>query len=133
MSETDDFLADLLPRLRAAEKAVHDGDLTPRLDLWTRSDPVTLLGAAVPCCSGWEEVLRTFDWLAARFGRCTAYEFELVAAGADGDLAYTVGFEHTTCEVEGVMTSYTLRATQVYRREDGRWRVAHRHADTVGD
>jgi ketosteroid isomerase-like protein len=27
--------------------------------------------------------------------------------------------------------SYTLRATQVYRREDGEWKVAHRHADTV--
>jgi ketosteroid isomerase-like protein len=24
-----------------------------------------------------------------------------------------------------------LRATQVYRREEGEWRVAHRHGDTV--
>jgi ketosteroid isomerase-like protein len=24
-----------------------------------------------------------------------------------------------------------LRATQVYRREGGEWRVAHRHGDTV--
>jgi ketosteroid isomerase-like protein len=24
-----------------------------------------------------------------------------------------------------------LRATQVYRRESGEWKVAHRHADTV--
>jgi ketosteroid isomerase-like protein len=26
---------------------------------------------------------------------------------------------------------YTLRVTQVYRREEGEWKVVHRHADTL--
>ena len=46
---------------------------------------------------------------------------------ASGDLAYTVGFEHTSATVNGMASTYTLRATQVYRREDGEWRVCHRH------
>jgi hypothetical protein len=33
----------------------------------------------------------------------------------------------------GQPRTYTLRATQVYRREDGEWKVAHRHGDTVAD
>jgi ketosteroid isomerase-like protein len=33
--------------------------------------------------------------------------------------------------VEGEPGTDTLRATQVYRREDGEWKVAHRHGDTV--
>ena len=33
--------------------------------------------------------------------------------------------------VDGKPRTYTLRATQVYRREGGEWRVAHRHGDTV--
>ena len=33
--------------------------------------------------------------------------------------------------VDGEPRSYTLRATQVYRREAGEWKVAHRHGDTV--
>jgi ketosteroid isomerase-like protein len=39
--------------------------------------------------------------------------------------------EHTSASVDGEPRTYTLRATQVYRREAGEWRVAHRHADTV--
>jgi ketosteroid isomerase-like protein len=35
--------------------------------------------------------------------------------------------------VNGLPRSYTLRVTQVYRREDGDWKVAHRHADTVSE
>ena len=44
-----------------------------------------------------------------------------------GDTAYTVGFEHTSASVNGVPRAYTLRATQIYRREGGVWKVAHRH------
>lgn len=45
--------------------------------------------------------------------------------------AYTAGLEHTSGCVDGQPRTYTLRATQVYRREDGDWKVAHRHGDTV--
>ena len=46
-------------------------------------------------------------------------------------MAYTDGLEHTSASMNGQPGSYTLRATQVYRQEDGEWKVAHRHADTV--
>lgn len=45
------------------------------------------------------------------------------------DLAYTVVFEKTSCSVNGEPRSYRLRATHTYRREDGEWRIVHRHAD----
>ena len=54
---------------------------------------------------------------------CTAYEIDLVAAGASGDLAYTVAYEHTTVSIEGTPRTYTLRVTQIYRREDGEWKL----------
>jgi ketosteroid isomerase-like protein len=129
MDELERFLTDFLPRQEEAEKAMHDGIVEPRFDLWTRNDPVTVFGAAVPCVSGWDQVEPTFAWVACRFRNCTSYRLEVVAAGVSGDLAYVAGFEHTTAEVEGVETSYTLRATHVYRREDGQWRIVHRHAD----
>ena len=68
-----------------------------------------------------------FDHLADSFSDCTSYEFEVLEAEVRGDTAYTVGFERTSTSVNGVPRTYTLRATQIYRREDGGWRVAHRH------
>ena len=130
MSELDDFLSDVLARQVAAEEAIHNGDAAPRLAMWSTNDPVTLFGA-IRSNRGWDEVSRTFRWLASRFSDCTSYRFELVAAGASGDLAYTVGYEHTSVSVDGVPAEpYTLRVTHVYRREDGEWKVVHRHGDS---
>jgi ketosteroid isomerase-like protein len=55
----------------------------------------------------------------------------IVAAGASGDLAYTVAYEHTTASIEGIPRTYSLRVTQIYRREDGEWKLAHRHGDEL--
>jgi ketosteroid isomerase-like protein len=133
VSEVEDFLAQTMPRQVEAEKAMHNGDAGPRLAMWSHGDPVTLFGAWVSK-NGWKEVGRTFPWLASRMADCRSYEVELVAAGASGDLAYTVAYEHTTASVEGrPPEAYTLRVTHVYRREDGDWRVVHRHGDRVPD
>ncbi len=129
MSELDDFLTATLDRQIKAEQAIHSGDPTPRLAMWSRNEPVTLFGA-VKSNRGWEEVSQTFHWLASRFSDCTSYRFELVAAGASGDLAYTVGYEHTSTSINGVPAEpYTLRVTHVYRRENGEWKIVHRHGD----
>lgn len=46
-------------------------------------------------------------------------------------MAYTVGVERWSNSWDGNPRSYTLRATQVYRRENGEWRVVHRHGDEL--
>jgi ketosteroid isomerase-like protein len=129
MDETQRFLDEMMPLQHAAELAIHDGDPEPRRALWSHREPVTLLGAALACVSGPGPVHEAFGQVASWFSDCTGYDIELVAAGASGDLAYTVVFEHSTCSVNGVPRRYRLRATHVYRREDGQWRFVHRHAD----
>ena len=95
MSETDAFLAAVLPRQAEAGKAIHNGEP----ELWAQM------------------------W---------SHEIELLAAGASGDLAYTVAYENTTASVDGRPAApYRLRVTYVYRRENGDWHIVHRHGDTV--
>jgi hypothetical protein len=92
MSELDDFLIPTLDRQLEAEKALINGDPGPRLAMWSTQDPVTVFGAEKSVI-GAEEAREVFRWLATRFSNCTDYRFELVAAGASGDLAYTLGYE----------------------------------------
>jgi ketosteroid isomerase-like protein len=94
--------------------------------IWSRNEPVTVLGAWKNA-SGQQELDELFAHLAASFSECTSYEFELLEFEVRGDTAYTVGFEHTSASVNDVPRTYTLRATQIYRREDGEWKIAHRH------
>lgn len=124
----EDFLAEMLPKQVAAETAIHNGDVAPRLALWSRNDPVTVFGAK-RSATGWAELDPMFHTVTSWFSDSTEYDFEVVAAGASGDLAYTVGYEHNRVKIDGQPTTYTLRATHVYRREHGQWRIVHRHAD----
>ena len=131
MSELDDFLSTTLARQVEAGEALHNGDPTPHMQMWSTQDPLTLFGA-VKSGSGWDEVSQVIRWLASGHSDCTAYRFELVAAGVSSDLAYTVGFEHSSVSIDGVpIEPYTLRVTHVYRRENGEWKIVHRHADHV--
>jgi ketosteroid isomerase-like protein len=129
-SDRERFRSWVETTLYAAELALHHGDAGPRRALWSRAEPVSVLGAWRDA-HGREEVDALFTALADSFSDCTAYAFELQAYDVVGDMAYTAGLEHTSTSVDGEPRTYTLRATQVYRREDGVWRVAHRHGDTV--
>jgi len=131
MTDRDEFLTWLKTQLYEAEVAVHNGDPGPRRALWSHNDPVSVLGAVMNA-HGQHELDELFTTLGERFSECSSYEFELLSYDVLGNMAYTEGFEHTSASVEGEPRTYTLRATQVYRRENGRWRVAHRHADSVG-
>jgi ketosteroid isomerase-like protein len=130
MTDRDDFFDWVTTTLYDAELALHNGDPAPRRALWSRNEPVSVLGAWRNA-RGQHELDELFAALGNSFSECTAYAFELQAYDVVGDMAYTAGLEHTSASVEGQPRSYSLRATQVYRRERGEWKVAHRHADTV--
>ena len=132
MGELDDFLTPTLACQFEAEQALTNGDPGPRLAITSIQDPVTVFGAKVPLKQGWDEVSDTLRWLASRWSQRTDYRFDLVAAGVSGELAYIVGFEHIANSVVGVpVEPYTLRVTHIFRREQGEWKIAHRHADYV--
>lgn len=130
MPDSDDFLAWVRSALHEAELSLHNGDASRRRALWSRNDPVSVLGAWRNAF-GQQELDDLFTSLERQFSDCTSYKFELLAYDVVGDMAYTVGLEHTSASVDGQPRSYILRATQVYRREGGEWKVAHRHADSV--
>ena len=57
---------------------------------------------------------------------------QLIQSYASDDLVVLVLLEEQSGEVGGVPDQpWSLRTTLVYRREEGQWRVVHRHADPL--
>lgn len=53
------------------------------------------------------------------YSRSAVVDFDVVAAGLSGDLAYVVGYERAAASIAGgAGENLTLRVTQVHRRED---------------
>ena len=53
--------------------------------------------------------------------------------GVSGEIAYTVAIERSTVCVVGqdVPAAMSLRVTHLFRREEGGWKLLHRHADPL--
>ena len=67
--------------------------------------------------------MAVFQTIAPKFSDCPPLAFELIAADVSGDLAYTVGYEHSAVSIGGgPVVRNDLHVTHIYRREDGVWR-----------
>lgn len=127
---TQSFLDEWLPVQHETGRAMHSGDPSSWIAAWSHTEPVSVFGAGVRGRAGWAEVRRTIDWVAGRFAACDDYEYVLITADVHGDVAYTCGFErYTAIRADGDRVTTELRVTQIYRREDGRWKIVHRHGD----
>ena len=106
------------------------GNSAPFLEVWSHAEDVAILGALGSYAQGWDNV-RTHLLGASRSLDWTDLSVERLLTTASGGLAVTVVLEHMTRNVEGQPGSRTLRTSQAYRRENGKWRLILRHANPV--
>lgn len=129
MDEVGIFLSEVIPQLEQELAALQAGDAGPRKERWSHRDPVSLFGAELSG-SGWSEIGPVFDRLAASFTGSQSCGYEVIAAGVSGDLGYIAAVEHSVASSGGREPQpFALRVTIVLRREDGAWKVVHRHGD----
>ena len=101
-------------------------------DLWSRADDVVLVGAAGSHAVGWDEVSASLSWASSHldFGNWSA---EILLTRVVGSLGFTLDLEHISRRVNGKTEERTLRVSQGYEFEDGRWRVVFRHGDPMAE
>jgi ketosteroid isomerase-like protein len=70
---------------------------------------------------------------ASNYREGEATGFERAAKYVTPDLAYIVEVERFKAKVGGneEIASGALRVTSILRREDGAWKIVHRHADPI--
>ena len=116
--------------VKDAQLEMEAGRPEPFKALWAHTDDVVIMGGFGGYERGWEQVSARLDWASKGLAASDRSEENIVTV-AGADLGYTVDLEHMTRHVGGQARPLTLRCTQVYRREDGEWKVVLRHADPL--
>ena len=106
------------------------GDPRPFLELWSRAADVSLMGGVGGHQVGIDNVTELLT-AAAKTLNYETWSAENLAIGFGETLGFTVELERLTRHVGGAEEEMRLRATSVYRRENGAWRVIHRHGDSL--
>jgi ketosteroid isomerase-like protein len=118
-----------------AVDAFTKGDPAPLQALFSQREDVTLANPFGPAQRGWPQVAETMARAAANYRDGRALGFDRLAKHVAPELACIHELERFQAKVGGSeeTTSISLRCTTVFRLEDGRWKIIHRHADPIAD
>ena len=125
-----------LPEWEKAQSRFINGDPTLWKQHASHRDDVTILGGFGGYGEkGWDAVGARYDWASSQYqGGGATMKVEYLSVVVSGDLAFTVGIERQEGARVGDQQNpgrRALRATQIFRREGGAWKLLHRHADPL--
>jgi ketosteroid isomerase-like protein len=128
---TDQELAELVRRTEDATSAWMRGDMERYLTLTSHIQGFTLMNPFGGAPTRYEERTESIRAAAGYFQGGEA-KLELEQAHAWGDTVVLVMIERQHGRVGDLPDQdWSLRVTQVYRREGSEWQVVHRHADPL--
>jgi ketosteroid isomerase-like protein len=109
------------------------GDPEPVKRQYSHRDDVLLANPFGPAVRGWDQASQALDYAASRFRDGAVTAFEEMARYGSADLVVIHEKEHWQARVGGgvELSRFGLRVTSTFRREDGTWKLVHRHADPI--
>ena len=114
-----------------ALNAMFTGDLDPMKRIWSHANDVTYMGPAGGYRTGWDQVLA--DWEAQASmklgGKVTPNNIRITIGR---DLAVVSNYEiGENSGPDGKPQEVRIRATNLFRKEDGKWKMIGHHTDLL--
>ena len=135
----------LMAGSKSDEKAVQDaaagfyralnemfmGDLTSMKQVWSHAEDVTYMGPTGGMQVGWNQALANWESQAAlKMGGKVWPEEMKISVGRD--IAITSNYEKgENLTVDGKKQTVSIRATNVFRKENGQWKMIAHHTDVL--
>ena len=109
------------------------GNPEPLKMVYSHREDVSLANPFGAHVRGWQQAAATMERAASNYRDGEIVGFENVAKYVTPELAYIVEVERYKAKVGGgeELAPISLRVTSIFRREDGVWKIVHRHADPI--
>lgn len=115
----------------SALTAVLGGDPEPMFEVWSHADDATFMSPFGELLVGWDAIRASWEAQASRGLGGEVHPEDLHLFASDS-LGCVIGFERGSITVDGQPTALDIRATSVYRLEDGAWKMVGHHTDPLG-
>jgi ketosteroid isomerase-like protein len=127
-SDLDEFIE----QYHAALDVFVRGNPEPMKALFSHADDVVLANPFGPAVRGWPTASARLQEASSQFSDGELSGHDRLASYLALDLATIYEVERGTVSVAGgPVSGWILRTTTTFRREDGTWKVVHRHADPI--
>jgi ketosteroid isomerase-like protein len=124
-------IQEAVERFYVALNAMFEGDLTLMKEVWSHADDVTYMGPDGGFHAGWDQVLATWERQAAmKLGGEVQPEGMKIILGQDIGVTHNYEKGRNT-NAEGKVQEVRIRATNLFRKEDGKWKMIGHHTDTL--
>jgi ketosteroid isomerase-like protein len=118
-------------RFYVALNEMFTGNVEPMLEVWSHADDVMYMGPAGGLQIGWADVKATWKEQAALKlgGKVVSQDLHLVL---NGNTAVTYNYEKgENIDSNGVTQAVSIRASNVFRKENGKWMMTGHHTDLL--
>lgn len=118
-------------RFYAALNIFFTGEMGPMKEVWSHADDVNYMGPGGGLKVGWAEVLKDWETVAAMKigGKVTPVDMQVVVGT---DIAIVTNFENgENTNAKGEIVKVSIRATNIFRKEDGQWKMIGHHTDLL--
>ncbi len=118
-------------RFYDALNALFTGDVGPMTEVWSHADDVTYMGPRGGFQTGWDQVLAEWRAQAAlKLGGEVRTETMVITLGQDLAVTHSVETGENT-NVSGASQPVSIRATNLFRKEAGSWKMIGHHTDPL--
>jgi ketosteroid isomerase-like protein len=115
----------------SALNAMFTGDVAPMQEVWSHQPDVTYMGPGGGFQVGWDQVLATWQAQAAKkLGGTVKPQGMRTTVGRD--IAIVSNYEEgENTNAGGKPAKVSIRATNVFRKDDGKWKMIGHHTDLL--
>jgi ketosteroid isomerase-like protein len=105
-------------------RAFESLDVDRMAEVWAQDASVKCIHPGWPLLHGWDSIFGSWGRI---FDTTTMMQFSITEAevSLEGDWAWVTCTENLTSVVDGSVSQGVVQATNIYRKQEGRWLLVH--------